>query len=54
MKRRGISQSELAPQLGLRQPHLANILRGHDGASGSVADGLRSFVLAEAVTVKAA
>jgi Helix-turn-helix len=34
-KRRGLSQAALADMIGLKQPHLANVERGHDSLSSA-------------------
>lgn len=43
-RERGHKQRDVARALGLSQPHLANIERGHDGASPATAARLRSYI----------
>lgn len=44
--RRDLTQTQLADLFGIRQPQLANILRGHDGASRWVANRMRETLSA--------
>ncbi len=48
-----MTQDDAARLFDIKQPHLANLLRGHDGVSAEVAERVRHFVLDEAVTVRA-
>ncbi|WP_319798565.1 hypothetical protein [Nitrobacter sp.] len=49
-RQRGWTQAELGLRIGRRQPHVANVLRGHDPLSRSAANRLRDALLKGSTT----
>ena len=51
MRRRGLLQGEMAAEIGISRPTLANILLGRFGASSVVAERLKTFIMTGTETV---